>query len=156
MTTITPLSGPGHPLLRRLEVVFDPESRSLQRGGRRRLLAPREAELLIALLGSEPGEVVRRNDLLEAIWGDGEVCEDALTVIVSRLRRHFGRLGVDEPVIQTVPRRGYRLGGFEGPASRWREARREGRMNRTLGLAAVAVSVLALAVSCLALLLAMD
>lgn len=147
-------SGMEHPLLRRLQIDFDVDSRTLERGGRSRHLAPREVALLAALLQSKPGEVVSRNELLDAIWGDGEVCEDALTVIVSRLRRHFDRLGIDEPLIETVPRRGYRLADCGSPLGGLREARRDGRRGRNVGLAALLVSFLALGVSCLALLLA--
>lgn len=145
-----------HPLLRRFQIDFDGDSRTLERGGRSRHLAPREAELLAALLQSKPGEVISRSELLDTIWGDGEVCEDALTVIVSRLRRHFDRLGIDEPVIETVPRRGYRLGDCGGSLGGLHEARRDGRLGRGLGLAALVISVLALAVSCIALLVATD
>lgn len=140
--------------MRCLQIDFDVDSRTLERGGRSRHLAPREAELLAALLRSGPGAVIPREKLLDAIWGDGDVCEDALTVIVSRLRRHFARLGIDEPVIETVPRRGYRLGDCEGSLGGLRDARRDGRWGRNLGVAALAISVLALGVSCLALLLA--
>lgn len=155
MSAITPSARFGHPLLRRMEIVFDPDSRTLERGGRSRHLAPRESEVLATLLRSEPGQVIPRNDLLDAVWGDGEVCEDALTVIVSRLRRHFARLGVEETVIETVPRRGYRLGEGAGAPGGWREARRDGRLGRTLGLAALVVSALALSLSGLALMLAL-
>jgi hypothetical protein len=154
LASVVPLNRPGHPLLTRLEVNFDPESRLLERGGRRRHLAPREAELLGVLLRKEPGEVITRNDLLDAVWGDGEVCEDALTVIVSRVRRHFIRLGIDEPVIETVPRRGYRLGQCEGSFGGLREARRDGRVGRNLSIAAVCLSVFALGVALAALVVA--
>lgn len=140
------------PLLR-LGVVFDPETRLLQRGGRRRNLAPREAELLAVLLRSETGRVFGRCELLDAIWGDGEVCDDALTVLVSRLRRHFERLGIREAVIETVPRRGYRLGACAESSGSLREARRDGRLGRTLGVAALVVSMFSLGVSCIALVL---
>lgn len=153
MASVVLLSEPGHPVLGRLAVVFDSESRLLERGGRQRHLAPREAGVLAVLLRSEPGEVVCRNDLLDAVWGEGEVCEDALTVIVSRLRRHFQKLGVDEPVIETVPRRGYRLGRCEAPSGGFRDARREDRVGRMVGLIALGVSALALAMSFVAVLI---
>jgi hypothetical protein len=148
-------AGPEHPLLERLELAFDLQSRTLSRGGRSRHLAPRESELLATLLQAEAGRVVSRIDLLDAVWGQEEVCEDALTVIVSRLRRHFQQLGVDHTVIETVPRRGYRLGGYETAAGGWRDARRDGRLGRTLGLASLVLSALAVSLSCLALLMAM-
>jgi hypothetical protein len=152
---VSSLAGREHPLLGRLELAFDPQSRTLARGGRRRHLAPRESEVLAALLRAEAGRVIARNELLDAVWGPGDVCEDALTVIISRLRRHFQRLGIDEPVIETVPRRGYRMGECENAAGGWREARRDGRLGRTLGLASLVLSALAVSVSCLALLVAM-
>lgn len=151
MNDIAPVLIPAHPFLDRLAVVFDSGARTLGRGGRSRHLAPREAELLAALLRAPAGEVVSRNELLDAVWGDGEVCEDALTVIVSRLRRHFERLGIDEPVIETVPRRGYRLGACRGGAVGFREARRHARIDRMIGLVALGLSVVALGVACLAL-----
>jgi hypothetical protein len=154
VASVVPIVRSAHPLLERLGVVFDSDTRTLERCGRRRQLAPREAALLSVLLRSQAGAVIRRDDLLDAIWGNGDVCEDALTVIVSRLRRHFDRLGIDEPVIETVPRCGYRLGSCQGSSGGLREARRDGRLGRTLGLAALVVSALALAVSCLALVLA--
>jgi DNA-binding winged helix-turn-helix (wHTH) protein len=155
VASVVSFSGPGHPLLERLEVVFDADSRTLERGGRRRHLAPREAGVLAALLRSEAGQVIPRSDLLDAVWGDGEVCEDALTVIVSRLRRHFDRLGIGEPVIETVPRRGYRLGQCRDETGGWREARRDGRLARSLGLSALVLSASALVIASLALVLAL-
>ncbi|MDZ7789303.1 MAG: winged helix-turn-helix domain-containing protein [Xanthomonadales bacterium] len=151
MLNITPASAPGDSLLRRLAVHFDPAGRTLERGGRQRRLAPREARLLTVLLGFETGAVIGREELLDAIWGDGDVCDDALTVLVSRLRRHFDRLGVNEEVIQTVPRRGYRLGNCPVSQGPWQDARRSARLPNRLGLAALAVSMLALTVACLAL-----
>lgn len=151
MLNITPASAPGDSLLRRMAVHFDPTARTLERGGRRRRLAPREAKLLTVLLGFETGQVVGRDDLLDAIWGDGDVCDDALTVLVSRLRHHFDRLGVNEEVIQTVPRRGYRLGHCRVSQGPWQDARRGARVHIGLGLAALAVSLLALTIASLAL-----
>lgn len=155
MSTISSLVAKGHPLLGRLGVVFDVETRSLGRGGRSRHLAPREAKLLATLMDARPGRVVSRNDLLDAVWGNGEVCEDALTVIVSRLRRHFDRLGIDVCVIETVPRRGYRLSDGAQDFGGFREARRDVRLGRVLGVAALVLSALAMGLSSLALLLAL-
>ncbi len=150
MLDIMPVSAPGDSLLGQLSIHFDASARTLERGGRRRLLAPREARLLTVLLSYESGIVVGRGDLLDAIWGDGDVCDDALTVLVSRLRRHFDRLGVDEEVIRTVPRRGYCLGHCRVSQGSWHDERRGVRPHNGLGLAALAVSTLALAVACLA------
>lgn len=150
MLDFTPVSTPGDSLLGRLSIHFDVSARTLERGGRQRRLAPREARLLSVLLSHESGMVVGRGELLDAIWGDGDVCDDALTVLVSRLRRHFDRLGVDEEVIRTVPRRGYCLGHCRVSQGPWHDERRGARPHNGLGLVALAVSTLALAVACLA------
>lgn len=155
MASIASFAGSGHPLLERLEVAFDPVSRTLARGGRHRHLAPREAGVLAALLRAEAGQVIGRAELLDAVWGDGDVCEDALTVIVSRLRRHFDRLGVGDPVIETVPRQGYRLGACRDEVRGWREARRHGWLGIGLGFSALLLSSCALVIASLALALAL-
>lgn len=139
-----------HALLERLGIVYDIHGRTLRRSGRERHLAPREAAVLDCLLEAGEGEVVARSLLLDAVWGDGDVCEDALTVIVSRLRRHFSKLGIREPVIETVPRKGYRLGRCPQTGALL-DARRDGRLAMNLGLLAVGLSTLALAVSGLSL-----
>jgi DNA-binding winged helix-turn-helix (wHTH) protein len=139
-----------HELLERLGIDYDADGRTLRQGGRERHLAPREAAVFDSLLETGEGEVVSRSVLLDAVWGDGEVCEDALTVIVSRLRRHFLKLGIRESVIETVPRKGYRLGHCPQTGARL-DARRDGRLAMSLGLLALGLSTLALALSGLSL-----
>lgn len=76
-------------------------------------LRPKPLELLAYLVGN-PGRVVSKGELLEAVWPDVTVTEDSLTQCVSELRRALG----DETnkIIPTVPRRGYM---FIEPTTDW-------------------------------------
>ena len=51
------------------------------------------------------GEVVTKEELLEAVWPDTNVVDGSLATAVSKLRKALG----DESMIVTVPRIGYRL-----------------------------------------------
>lgn len=141
-----------HPLLAHLRVNYCPLTRCLCRGGRNCHLAPREADVLSVLIAAPDGAVVSREKLLDQVWGDGEVCEDALTVVISRLRRHFADLGVEETVIETVPRRGYRLSDRGEVAGGWADNRRTSMRDRVLLPGAFGLALLALGISIVALL----
>ncbi|MEM7786670.1 MAG: winged helix-turn-helix domain-containing protein [Bacteroidota bacterium] len=64
---------------------------------------------VLAYLAQRPRQVVTRDELLETVWADVVVNEDALTRAVSELRKLF----VDDPrapaVVETIRGRGYRL-----------------------------------------------
>ena len=74
-------------------------------------LTPKLLDLLLHLL-DHAGELVTKEALLDAIWPDANVTDNALTQAVSELRQTLG----DDPgsplYIKTVARRGYR---FVGP-----------------------------------------
>ena len=69
---------------------------------------PRSMAVLLAL-AEEPGEVCRREELLDAVWGDRFVTEEVLSHAVWDLRRAFGDDARRPTFIQTIPRTGYRL-----------------------------------------------
>lgn len=85
---------------------FDEGSWTLLVDGRAVPLEVKPAELLHELL-LHAGEVVAKDDLLDAIWPGVHVVESSLTVAVSKLRRALG--DADAQMIETVPRIGYRL-----------------------------------------------
>ncbi|MDX1531482.1 MAG: winged helix-turn-helix domain-containing protein [Rhodothermales bacterium] len=64
---------------------------------------------VLEVLAARPGRVVSREALLEAVWADVVVTEDALTRAVSELRKLLG----DDPkaprYVETIRGRGYRL-----------------------------------------------
>lgn len=76
--------------------------------GRALRLSPKEFALLEALM-LHPGLVLRRRQLLEAVWGlDSEVQARAIDLTLFRLRR---KLGAHARMLETVPGFGYRLRG---------------------------------------------
>jgi DNA-binding winged helix-turn-helix (wHTH) protein len=86
---------------------FNMATRELLRIGTDHLATPvslgsRAAEILLLLL-RKPGELVSKNEIMDAVWSGTAVEESNLTVQISALRR---ALGVS--CIKTVPGRGYR------------------------------------------------
>jgi DNA-binding winged helix-turn-helix (wHTH) protein len=69
---------------------------------------PKAMDVLLEL-ADKPGEVVSRTDILQSVWGGRFVCEDVVTNAISLLRRALGDEGRDGFLIETVPKRGYRL-----------------------------------------------
>lgn len=69
-------------------------------------LRSQSAEVLHAL-AAQPGEIVSKDALMQAVWPDTFVTDDSLTQCIADIRR---ALGDDRHVIvETFPRRGYRL-----------------------------------------------
>ncbi len=86
----------------------EPALKRLSRGEESVQVEPRIMHVL-ACLARLPGEVVTRTDLLEAVWGDVIVNEEALTHAISQLRRVFGDDARTPEFIQTIHKTGYRL-----------------------------------------------
>ena len=129
---------------------------SVSRGGERIVLPPRTMELLVALVRRHPS-LVRRHDLLEAVWPDETVTDQTLSHRVMVLRKALGD-HAEEPVYVAGERGyGYRLvtpvervsadegavdgheAGVAGPSGAGRR--------RVLVIAAVLVGVAGLAVA---------
>ncbi len=87
---------------------LDSEHKVLRRGGEIVPLPLKAVELLIVLLENR-GEVVSKNQLLEAVWEETYVEESVLSNNVYILRKTLSELGAGKDLIQTVPRRGYRF-----------------------------------------------
>jgi DNA-binding winged helix-turn-helix (wHTH) protein/Flp pilus assembly protein TadD len=87
---------------------LDPSSGELETGGDRVRLAPKVSALL-ALLAAEPGRVVTREEITEALWPGVTVGEDSLARLVSKLRKALGDDSKEPRYIETLPKRGYRL-----------------------------------------------
>jgi DNA-binding winged helix-turn-helix (wHTH) protein len=89
-------------------VQFDRTSGELKSGTIVRSLEPK-AGAVLAVLADAKGEVVSRSELLDGCWGEGVGSDEVLTQAVSQIRRAFATLGHSSEVIQTRPKRGYRL-----------------------------------------------
>jgi DNA-binding winged helix-turn-helix (wHTH) protein/tetratricopeptide (TPR) repeat protein len=80
----------------------------LWRGQDRVVLAPKPFELLCCLV-ERSGELVTKDELLDAVWSDLHVSESSLTVAMNALRSALGDDRLAPNYIETVTRRGYRF-----------------------------------------------
>jgi DNA-binding winged helix-turn-helix (wHTH) protein len=71
-------------------------------------LTPKLLDLLLHLL-DHAGELVTKEALLDAIWPDANVTDNALTQAISELRQALGDDPASPRYIKTVARRGYRF-----------------------------------------------
>ena len=128
---------------------FDPADGQLERidGSASTQLRPQVARLLTAFL-DQPHTLIERERLCRAVWDEGTVIdfESGLAAVLRELRAELKRLGAPADLVETIPRRGYRLntevqrdsaGGISpqtfSPAGR----------KRVIGLAVVMVLLLA-------------
>ncbi|MDB5787019.1 ATP-binding protein [Caballeronia mineralivorans] len=81
------------------------ESRVLYAEGRRVPLNERALDALIALLDAR-GKIVSVEQLQQGFWPASSIVANSVQALMSQLRR---ALGDDRDLIETVPRRGYRL-----------------------------------------------
>jgi TolB-like protein len=98
-------------------LLFDPEQRTLTRGGSVLELGQRAADLLLALLEAKSAPVTKA-DLLDRVWPGAVVEEGNLTVQIANLRKQLGTDANGRDWIITVPRLGYRLVVPDSPAPR--------------------------------------
>jgi tetratricopeptide (TPR) repeat protein/DNA-binding winged helix-turn-helix (wHTH) protein len=71
-------------------------------------LKPKAVEVLL-YLAARPFELVEREALLRAVWGEDQGSPEALNHAIGELRSGLGDQPEDPQLIQTVPTRGYRL-----------------------------------------------
>ncbi len=105
--TATENNPPKDSIYRLGEIVFSPASRVLQAPDGRTVIEPRMADVLWRLIANRGP--VTRHDLLDDVWGE-DGSDEALTQVVSRLRRVMGDKQRPYKIILTVPRGGYELG----------------------------------------------
>ena len=89
-------------------VVIEPDRNRVNTNGHVRRVGSREMDVLTYLVGNA-GRVVSREELLNHVWSDVVVNDEALTLVVSRLRTAMGDNPRDPQYIETIPKKGYRL-----------------------------------------------
>src|SRR3954452_5560615 len=89
--------------------VFDEAVWSLSVNGQRVAVETKPLELLRALL-VEAGHLVTKDELLDRVWPNLTVVEGSLPTAVHKLRLALNDENRAAPIIETVPRVGYRLG----------------------------------------------
>ncbi len=80
----------------------------ISRGGESRHLERKSIEVLI-YLAQHCQEVSLKERIIQAVWPDTFVTDAVLTHAITELRKAFGDDSKNPRVIQTIPRRGYRL-----------------------------------------------
>jgi DNA-binding winged helix-turn-helix (wHTH) protein/TolB-like protein/tetratricopeptide (TPR) repeat protein len=71
---------------------------------------------LLAYLAGRAGEVIPKGRLLDDVWGSQAISESALTRTVTELRQALGDDAEQPRLLETIPKRGYRLIGPVAPA----------------------------------------
>lgn len=90
------------------EWLVAPELNQISRDGAVLRLEPKAIELLVFLLQRQ-GEVVSRETLLTALWPGVVVGDNALTQVVTKLRKALGDTAREPTYIEAISKRGYRL-----------------------------------------------
>lgn len=95
------------PVLRLGDARFDPGAGSLAGpDGRDIALRPQSLDVL-RVLAARVGTVVGKDTLMAEVWGDVAVTDDSLTQCIADIRRALEDR--DHRIVQTVPKKGYRL-----------------------------------------------
>ncbi|MGD2118872.1 MAG: response regulator transcription factor [Chromatiales bacterium] len=94
------------------DLVFDPNTLRVTRGGRRIDLPPIPTRILALLMQRSPG-VVSREQIEREIWGDSMPDSDTLRAHMHVLRSAIDR-GFDLPLVHTVRGMGYRIARPDG------------------------------------------
>ncbi|WP_433179430.1 response regulator transcription factor [Actinoallomurus sp. CA-150999] len=93
------------PILSHADLRLDPAQRTAFRAGARLALSPKEFAVLEYLLAAR-GRPVPAEELLERVWD--EAADPFTTTVKATINRLRSKLGAP-PVIETVPRGGYRI-----------------------------------------------
>jgi TolB-like protein/DNA-binding winged helix-turn-helix (wHTH) protein/tetratricopeptide (TPR) repeat protein len=96
---------------------LDPDARSLRRDNRPIALNPKTFDLLLYLV-THPHQVVTKDQLLTAVWPDSFVEESNLTQHVFLLRKAMATNQQADPIVVTIPGKGYQFTATVEPVPR--------------------------------------
>src|SRR2546428_7256022 len=88
--------------------LIQPSLNTISQNGTSTRLEPKVMEVLVCL-SHRAGEAIPKEELLQTVWPDTFVSDDVLKRSVSELRRVFEDNAREPRIIQTIPKRGYRL-----------------------------------------------
>ena len=88
--------------------LVQPTLNTISQNGTSTRVEPKVMEVLVCL-SRHAGEPVTKEELLETVWRDTFVTDDVLKRSVSELRRVFEDDARESRIIETIPKRGYRL-----------------------------------------------
>lgn len=87
---------------------IQPQLNRISRGTESFQIEPKIMRVLLCLAG-RAGQLVTRDQLLSAVWGDVFVSEQVLSRSISELRKVLADDARSQTVIETIPKTGYRL-----------------------------------------------
>ena len=87
---------------------FSPATGELRRRTDVRRLEPRAAKAL-ELLVEANGEVVSQDQLIAGVWGGRSLSDNSVAVVIGQLRKALDDDAREPKLIETIPKRGYRL-----------------------------------------------
>ncbi len=90
------------------EWIVRPDRSCIERGAESVRIKPKSMAVLTQLAEADGG-VVGRRELFDAVWPGGVVSDDVLTQCIVELRKAFGDSAKEPQVIETIPRKGFRL-----------------------------------------------
>jgi len=88
--------------------IVEPMRNRITNGRKSKKVTSREMDVLMCLIDADSA-VASREELMDSVWTDVIVNDDALTLAISRLRRAFADNPRQPEYIETIPKRGYRL-----------------------------------------------
>jgi DNA-binding response OmpR family regulator len=105
-------TGDSSPVERLGDIEVDRATRSIRRAGQPVALAPKEFDLLLALLARK-GAVASRLDLMKEVWGyQADVLSRTVDTHIAELRRKLEEDPKQPRLILTVRKAGYRIEGL--------------------------------------------
>jgi TolB-like protein/cytochrome c-type biogenesis protein CcmH/NrfG len=92
------------------DFVLDTDRRELDQAGRDVPVEPQVFDVLVYLI-EHRDHVVSKDELIDKIWGGRIVTDSTLTSRINAARKAVGDNGLEQSVIRTVPRKGFRFVG---------------------------------------------
>jgi len=96
------------------EFELDETNARLTREGRP-VPVPPKAFAVLCTLARQPGQLITKNALLDAVWGHQHISESVLKTVISELRAALSDDARQPRYIETASRRGYRFIGSTRP-----------------------------------------
>ena len=88
--------------------LVEPNLNCITRDNHKTPIEPKVIEVL-AYMADYPGEVLSKEQIIQAVWPDTYVSDEVLRYSIAELRKAFKDDAKNPQVIQTIARRGYRL-----------------------------------------------
>ena len=90
------------------EWLVEPSLDRLSRNGTVLRLRPQLVDMLV-LLAQRAGETVSKDEILANVWDGQHVAESGMTRCIAEIRQALGDAAREPRIVQTIPKRGYRL-----------------------------------------------